>query len=235
MKKICSIFAVLCLVACLTSTALADTAPVTSLPADRSIGIYGTYAVTVSKWRMLILGDEDNDHADFPGGVHLSAESSDPQDDGLQMLVIPVTPGDEPEAYAWASGIAVNAGSGPVIYYVAFYRGNMLVEPSGRVTVTVTAPEGYDNGGVHYLGFDQQLSALSGSYGGGSVSFCTNTSGYYVLTKPAAYPLPTPGGSGGSDRTTAPQTGDTFGLAPWLALWATLALGITSAAKKKRV
>lgn len=234
MKKLISLAAALGLAVCLTAAAFADTASAGRLPASQPISISGSYLGAASTQFELVLGDPELDHAELPDGIHIRAASSDTADDGLWIVVIPVTQADEPDAYAWAAKSAEKAGREPVIYYLAIYRGDALVEPEGRVSITMTTPDGYEKGRLHLLDCDGSLSRLLPAHASGSVSFDIGTSGYYVFTKSSGGGSGSGSGSGGSTRPTAPQTGDTFQPLVWCGALALSAAGMAVCRQLRR-
>lgn len=233
MKKIISFLAALGLSACLTVTALAGSVQVTQLPsAETVITIRGVYVEAPPRQLELIVGDPDRDHVTLPDGSTLRVEGGD-SDQGLRVVLIPVTQQDEPDAYTWASGAAAKAGRTPVIYYLAFFRGDAPATPSGQLRVTATVPEGYEKGRLHYLSCEGQLTRLRPSWSGKTAAFSAGEAGYFVFTKAAAASRPGQTGDGvgdsaaGAGDAQSPKTADAFQPVLWGGLLLAAAAALT--------
>ena len=122
------------------------------------------------------------DSVELPEKITLSGVS-DAADRGLRVVIIPVTAGEEPQAFAWLSGAAASLGQEPVAYYLAFYRGSTPVRPQGSVTITMTSRAGYEQSRLYYMDGDAKAKAVSTLAGRGNYRFGMAESGYYLLVK----------------------------------------------------
>lgn len=196
MKKIISLLAAFGLTICLTAAAFAA-----GKPADCSIPVIARCEITTNYYQ-ITLGGEDT--VTLPGDIVLHGTSSRTEDSGLRVIIIPVTPDDEPDAFAWAEKTAVTLGKEPVIYYLMTCRGSASAAPAGAVRITMTTPAGYENARLHYMDGSADTSRLRAAGTNGSTAFSMCGDGYYMFLKAA--------GDGGhhpvSPSVTPPATGD---------------------------
>ncbi len=122
------------------------------------------------------------DSVELPEKITLSGVS-DAADRGLRVVIIPVTAGEEPQAFAWLSGAAASLGQEPVAYYLAFYRGSTPVRPQGSVTITMTSRAGYEQSRLYYMDGDAKAKAVSTLAERDNYRFGMVESGYYLLVK----------------------------------------------------
>ena len=131
----------------------------------------------------ITLGIAGMDSVELPEKITLSGVSDAAADRGLRVVIIPVTAGEEPQAFAWLSGAAASLGQEPVAYYLAFYRGSTPVRPQGSVTITMTSRAGYEQSRLYYMDGDAKAKVVSTLAGRGNYRFGMAESGYYLLVK----------------------------------------------------
>lgn len=167
------------------------------LPGSCNVAVTGTVDRT-NLYYEIVLGDADASSVDLPGGVVLSGVSSSSADDGLHVLIVPVTQDSEPDAWTWLSSETSSLGGDIQAYYLAFYRNDERVEPAGAVSVALSSGEGFGQDVVvHYLDGEAQMDSVACALVGGSISFGMDREGYYVLsigTDKPDVPTPPPGG-----------------------------------------
>ena len=156
----------------------------------------------------ITLGVSGMDSVLLPEEITLSGASDAAADSGLRVVIIPVTAGEEPQAFAWLSGEAASLGQEPIAYYLAFYRGNTPVQPQGSVTITMTSRAGYEQSRLYYMDGSAKAKAVSTLAGRGNFRFGMAESGYYLLVKvkdtpPSVIVRPSNPGTGASGGSLA--------------------------------
>lgn len=186
------------LLCCPAGMAWADES-VGALPGSCNISVTGTVDRT-NLYYEIVLGDADASSVALSGGVTLSGVSSSSADDGLHVLIVPVTQDDEPDAWAWLSGEAASLGGDIEAYYLAFYRDDVRVEPAGAVSITLSSGAGLgQDTAVHYLDGGGQMGSVARTAADGTVSFGMDREGYYLLSAGTDEPNPPAPPSGGDD------------------------------------
>lgn len=220
MKKWIAALAALMLLSC-PMTAFAAEANINQVPGNQDIGVYGSCQNSKDYYEIM-LGVNGMDTVELPDGVTLSGKSDSQADDELRVVIIPITAAEEAEAYAWMADAAAELGKEPVAYYLAFYRGNTPVQPEGKVTITVTAKDGYEKAKLCYMDGNAEAKEVSYTTEQKNVSFGMEQTGYYLLVKTEAPTNPTdptdPSNPGKPTTPDAPQTGDTSNIWLWLVL-----------------
>lgn len=198
----------------------------------------------------LILGETESANLSNGGTIRISSGSD--TDDGLRVMVIPVTEAEEGEAYAWLKGEAAKKEKGnPLAYYIAFFNedGNPAI-PQGVVKVTLTQADGYESSKLFYMNGAGESSIQETVYtaanGNAVFQYKDQTKyGYYFFANAAEGPdkpdKPTdpdePTDPDKPDKPTepdkpvnpdSPQTGDESRIGGWifLALASLLALAL---------
>lgn len=200
MRKIISLLAALSLSLCLTAAAFAD-----SGTQDHRIPVFVHCDITANYYQITLGGA---DTVTLPDNIVLQGASSQAADDGLRVIIIPLTPAGEPDAFAWAAKTAVTLGREPIIYYLMTYRDSTPAPPSGEVRITMTTRSGYENALLYYMDGSAETTRLRYDTTGGTV-FSLRDDGYYMFLKspsdsghhptpPAELPVtpPTTGDSG---------------------------------------
>lgn len=174
MRKIISLLAVLCLALGLTTTAFAA-----GVPGDCRIPVL-VRCETTANYYQITLGGEDT--VTLPDGIVLRGSSTQSADDGLRVIIIPITPADEPDAFTWAAKTALKLGREPILYYLMTYRDSTLTAPSGQVCITMTTRSGYEKALLYYMDGNAAATRLRWDAAGGT-SFSMCGSGFYLFLK----------------------------------------------------
>lgn len=214
MKKWITILAaVLLLLTCPVTALAAEPAPA-AMPERHGVPVYGICQSSRNYYE-ITLGVHGLDTVVLPDGATIRGSSDSAADNGLRIIIIPVTAQEEAEAYAWAADAAAQLGKDPVIYYFAFRRGNGPTQPEGSVTLTITAENSGDKT-LFYMDGNAQTRRLTSTAAAGGLSFRMEQTGYYLLEKTEVHRRPShSGGTGTPDKTgtsqtaESPETGDT--------------------------
>lgn len=212
MKKWIAALAAALLLSC-PVTALAAQPDSGTMPQQHGVTVYGVYQSSKDYYE-ITLGIQGLDTVTLPDGVTIRGQSDSAADNGLQVIIIPVTAGEEAEAYAWVTTAAARLGKDPAVYYFAFRRGDSFTQPEGSVTLAVTA-EGLGAKTLFYMDGDARSRQLTGTAAAGGISFRMEQTGYYLFEKTETQRHP--GHSGGrtpdkpdtSQTAESPETGDT--------------------------
>lgn len=192
MKKIITLIAVVLLLSFPVSAFAAET---NEVPGKQGVAVYG-YCESDKNYYEIVIGAEDLDSVELPDGVTISGKSDNEADNGLRVVIIPVTADEEAEAYEWMSGSAKKLGEEPAAYYLAFFRGTSPALPEGSIAMTVTERPGSK---LYYMNGNAETKEISCTAESGNVSFIMEHTGYYISVKTKDAPAPTP---------DAPKTGD---------------------------
>lgn len=179
MKRWIASLAALLMICC---TAWAAETVTGTVSGGQSIDVNGN-RVDRKNYYEITLGIAGMDSVELPEKITLSGVSDAAADRGLRVVIIPVTAGEEPQAFAWLSGAAASLGQEPVAYYLAFYRGSTPVRPQGSVTITMTSRAGYEQSRLYYMDGDAKAKVVSTLAGRGNYRFGMAESGYYLLVK----------------------------------------------------
>ncbi len=200
-KKIIALLAALLLLS-FPPAAVAQASEVKQVPNNQSIDVYVNY-VSNKTYYEIVMGVEEMKSVKLPDGAVISGKSSTAEDQGLRVIIVPVTADDEAEAYAWMSGEVSKVGENPTVYYLAFYKGDAPAQPKGEITITITDTTGsysISANDWYYMNGEAKLSELSyTAENHDSVSFKMDLTGYYISVKADKTPEPMP---------VIPKTGD---------------------------
>lgn len=220
MKKWIAALAALMLLSC-PMTAFAEGADVNQVSGNQGIEVYGSCQSSKDYYEIM-LGVDGMDTVELPDSITLGGKSDSKADDELRVVIIPVTADEEKEAYAWMVSAAAELGKEPTVYYLAFYRGNTPVQPEGKVTITVTAKDGYEKAKLYYMDGNAEAKEVSYTREQKNVSFGMEQTGYYLLvkTEDSQQPATPTDPSNPSKPTTpgTPQTGDNSNIWLWLVI-----------------
>ena len=192
MKRIVTLLATVLL---LSFPVSAFAAEINEVPGKQGVAVYG-YCESDKNYDEIVIGAEDLDSVELPDGVTISGKSDSEADNGLRVIIIPVTADEEAEAYKWMSGTAKKLGEEPAAYYLAFYRGTSPALSEGSIAITVTERPGSK---LYYMDGNAETKEISCTAESGNVSFTMERTGYYISVKTKDTPTPTP---------DAPKTGD---------------------------
>lgn len=194
MKKLIAALITLLLLCCPVTVLAAEANPAT-VPSEQGIAVYGRIQSTKDYYE-IVLGKQGADSVTLPNGITFGGKSDSQADNGLHVIIIPVTAADEADAYAWMTEAAKDLGKNPTAYYLMFYREDALAQPKGHITVSST-----ENGKnkLCYMDGSAASKELPCSFGNGVMSFAMERSGYYITVTSASAPHP----------SDSPQTGDT--------------------------
>ena len=222
MKKLISALAALGLVFCLAVTALAAPGStsgqhdLTALPGSTGIDVTADCLIDINYYEIILGSNADT--VTLPDNVTLRGFSTLEENNGLRVIIIPVTAADWPEAYTWSSGKLSSLGKAPFIYYLMFYKGNEKVASVEEVSITMTLPGGYESALLYHMadGSDK-ADKLSYAKTDSGPSFVMSTNGFYAFLK---------ANSGGYYYPTTPavKPSATTGDGSHLGLWGALAL-----------
>ena len=173
---------------------------VDNLPGSTNIGVTGDSNYSKNYYE-IILGNNGDNTVNLPGGVRLSGKSDSNADDGLHILIVPLTAETEPDAYAWMLPYASKLGKDPYAYYFGFFRGNNTsLTPDGHVMIDMTAKSGYEKAKLYFLSPDGNTTQLSYTTAGGQTEYKMEKTGYYILVKESS--------SGGDNKPSRPDNPD---------------------------
>lgn len=207
MKKISAAAAALMLVFTMTMTAFAVNA--NAVPDDKNIDVQAVYVGEFDNVTVGTIGP--GDPIPLPDGGKIKIDTDNENDVGLRYVITIITE-DEPEAYDYVSGAVGEIGSDIYAVHIAFYKDDERVEPSGNVTISMTAPNGYDNAEFVYITDDTQLVELDREKVGEDIVFSTDKGGYYVLVNEEESSLPdssSDDGDSSSDISSDSETDST--------------------------
>ena len=221
MKKLISALAALGLVFCLAVPAFA--APestsgqrdITALPGSTGIDVTADCLIDINYYEIILGSNADT--VTLPDGITLRGFSNKEENNGLRVIIIPVTADAWPEAHTWSSGKLSSLGKEPFIYYLMFYKGNEKAPSTEGISITMTLPGGYENALLYHIadGSDK-AGKLSYAKTDSGPSFTMSTNGFYAFLK---------ANSGGYYPTTpAAKPSATTGDGSHLELWGALAL-----------
>ena len=243
MKKWITALAAILLLSC-PMTAFAAEVEVDEVPegetgTEQGIEVYGSCQSSKDYYE-ITLGVPGMDSVDLPDDVTLSGKSDSAEDNGLRVVIIPVTAEEEADAYAWLSGVTSKLGKEPAAYYLAFYDEDETAQPEGKVTVTMTTKDGYEKAKFCYMDGNAVTKDVSYTTGEKNISFGMEKTGYYLFVKTGGSSQPTeptnpddqskpvepagPSKPAGPDKPgdpadpDAPKTGDSSHLGVYLAL-----------------
>ena len=183
MKKIVVTIAVMLMIACQTCMVFGAETTVDQVPHNEEIGIYGNCFDTKNYYE-IILGVDGMNSTELPGGIVLSGLSDSDGDDGLRVVIIPVTAEEESEAYSWLSDSVKDTADTekePWAYWLAFYRGDSPASSDGTVDIAMTVKEGYEKSSLYYMNGDADITKKGYSYLETGVTFSMDKSGYYIF------------------------------------------------------
>lgn len=223
MKKHIAALAALVLTLCLVSTPLAaeNSKTVTAIPSPAVRFDVTAVCDIRTNYYELVLGSSPANRVTLPDGVTIQGFTPKPENNGLRVIIIPVTAADWPEAFTWASGRLTSLGSAPVIYYLMFYRGNERQETAEDVSITISPRTGYESASLYFMTGDESVAAAKLGYAktDSGPSFVMAQNGYYSFLKSSS-------GGGYYYRPATPAapkpsatTGDGFSPLLWGALF----------------
>ena len=108
MKKWIAALAALLLLCC-SRAALAVPTGESTVPGSQGIEVSGSRQDSKNYYE-ITLGVTGMDTVSLPENITLSGKSSAAADQGLRVVIIPVTAGEEPEAWAWLTRAAASLG-----------------------------------------------------------------------------------------------------------------------------
>ena len=236
MKKLISALAALCRTLCLTGTVFAasgtdsGTRDSSALPGSSSIDVTAECHIDVNYYE-IILGTS-SDTVTLPDDIALRGFSPKQENNGLRVIIIPVTAADWPQANDWAARQVRSLGKEPVIYYLMFYRGTERQESAEDVTITMSARSGYESALLYHMDGSARTNKLSYAKTDNGPSFAMTKNGYYVFLKANSggyyYHPTTP-----STTPSAATTGDA-GIAAYIVCAAVSAAGIARIGRKRK-
>ena len=194
MKKIIAVLATVLLLSG-SLTAFAAQSQINAVPEEQDIQITGSRE-NHKNYYEIIIGAAGADSVKLPNGTVISGKSDNAADNGLSVIIIPVTAEAEAEAYTWMTDAAKTLGKDPTAYYLAFYKNGGSVQPAGKITITSTARPDTD---LFYMNGNAEAAKITGSTAEGNVSFEMKSTGYYISATSQKPPAPTP---------DSPKTGD---------------------------
>lgn len=231
MKKWITILAAVLLLLTCPVTALATEPAPAAMPERHGVPVYGICQSSRNYYE-ITLGVHGLDTVVLPDGATIRGSSDSAADNGLRIIIIPVTAQEEAEAYAWAADAAAQLGKDHVVYYFAFRRGNAPTQPRGNVTLTVTAENSGDRT-LFYMDGSARTHRLTSTAAAGGLSFRMEQTGYYLLEKAESHRRP--GHSGGTGQTAeSPETGDTTPLLLYQLALGTGGLALTAVLRSGR-
>lgn len=186
MKKWIAALAALLLLCC-PRAALAVPTGESTVPGSQGIEVSGSRQDSKNYYE-ITLGVTGMDTVSLPENITLSGKSSAAADQGLRVVIIPVTAGEEPEAWAWLTRAAASLGQEPVAYYLAFYRDSSPAQPQGSVTITLTARTDYQNNRLYYMDGAARSKSVPRTNGRGNFHFTMERTGYYIQVKGSDQP-----------------------------------------------
>lgn len=186
MKKWIVTFVALLLLSC-SVTAFAEESH-TGVPGKQGIEVHGS-CISSKNYYEITVGIAGVDTVELPGGVTLTGRSDSRNDNGLRIIIIPVTAEEETEAYAWMADAAANLGKEPTAYYLAFRRGNTPEQPEGKITVTIAQKGGYAKTKLYYMDGNAKAKEIADKAQQDNSSFAMEQSGYYIRVKAAQHPI----------------------------------------------
>ena len=215
MKNWIAILAAILLLSC-PMTAFAADPDTDKQPESQSIEVYGSCQSNKNYYE-ITLGVAGIDTLELPDGITFSGKSDSEADNGLQIVIIPVTAAEEAEAYTWMINTALKLGEEPVTYYLAFRRGNNPAQPEGKITVTMTKKDGYEKTKLFYMDGNAQTKEAPYTEEQSKSSFKMEQTGYYILVKAKDSQQPvTPGKPNQTTKPNTPGTGDATDIWRWI-------------------
>ena len=160
MKKFIATLAALLLLSCPITAFAAESDSINQAPGSSGIEVHGS-RISNKNYYEIVLGVDGLDTAELPEGVSFGGRSDTERDNGLRMVIIPVTADEESEAYTWMSNADAGLGKEPMAYYLAFYRGNEQVLPEGKVTAALTLTDGYEKAKLFYMDGNAEKKEVS--------------------------------------------------------------------------
>lgn len=194
MKKIIAVLATVLLLSG-SLTAFAAQSRVSTVPENRNIEVTSNRKNNKDYYE-IIIGAAGLDSVKLPDGTVISGKSDSAADNGLSVIIIPVTAEAEAAAYAWMSDAAKTLGKDPTAYYLAFYKNGSGVQPAGKITITSTVRPDTD---LFYMDSNAEAAKITDKTAAETVSFEMKSTGYYISAKSQKPPTPTP---------DSPKTGD---------------------------
>ncbi|MCD7957106.1 MAG: hypothetical protein LUG93_15425, partial [Lachnospiraceae bacterium] len=122
-------------------------------------------------------------------------------EDGLLLVVEPITESDAADAYTWISSALQDKGSNLTAYYIYFVDSTgSRCDAAGETTVTITSSAVYENPSVYRVAADGTAAQMEASVENGVISFAMDGNGYYALLESPKDP------SGSSGDAESPDT-----------------------------
>jgi len=132
----------------------------------------------------------------LPDGTSVTVGGS-ALEDGLLLVVEPITESDAPDAYTWISSALQDKGSGLTAYDIYFVDSNgNRCEAAGETTITITLSAAYENPSVYRVAADGTAAQMEITVENEVISFAMDGSGYYALLES---PEDTSGGLGDAE------------------------------------
>lgn len=177
MKKCLAVLAAMLMMICTAIPAFAM-----GVPSDNDGDVHAKYVGDFKNIYMADLDDAGAASIVLPDGREFLIESSDPDDIGLRVVITPVT-AEETDAYAYVSDAVADAGNEFCAWHIAFYRGDVRVEPQGNVSISIPFPNGYEDAVFYYLNGERQYQTQDADVRDGRLVFATKKNGCYVLVR----------------------------------------------------
>lgn len=200
MKKLIAALTVLLLLCC-PAAAHADERNAAQVPREQGVAVYG-HAISSKDYYEIVLGRQGANTVKLPNGITVSGKSDSESDNGLHVIIIPITAAEEADAYAWVTEKVKGFGKDPMAYYLMFYRDNGTAQPNGHITVSF-AQSGKNK--LRYMDGNAAAKELPGSLHNAVLSFAMEQSGYYIMVRSAPEPTPPSPSVDNPDTGAAPN------------------------------
>ncbi|MCD7981405.1 MAG: hypothetical protein LUF32_03675 [Clostridiales bacterium] len=188
----------------------------------------------------------------IPDGTVITADGS-ALEDGLLLVVEPVTESDAADVYTWISSTLQDKGSDLTAYDIYFVDSTgSRCDAAGETTIAITLSTAYENPSVYRVAADGTAAQMETEVENGVISFVMDGNGYYALlespedtsgsssdagssdTDSASGSETTTAETGSSVSTAAAQTGDNRNLWLWEFLVLLMGFGMASAVYRRK-
>lgn len=217
MKRIWTVFLILCLTFSLGVTAFAAE--------NESQDVYAKYIEADTNGAEAPVEDGKAE-VELPDGTEV--EVGDLPEDVKTVEVVPI-PRDEAEAIEWFENVIEGEGTEPQPYIILVTDKDGNEEKANGVTVTMDIPEGINDPIVIAVDSDGGATELPATVKDGKITFEADGSDFYVVAEKAASTDPgtdTPDDPDDpDDPVNPPSTGDDTIIWPWILL-AVIACGL---------
>ena len=143
----------------------------------------------------------------LPDGTEVTVQEAGEADADVRASVILVTEEDAP-AMSYVTGVMEEHGKDVYAFYVLFYQDGKEVTPSSPVTLTVTAPDGYEDIALYsFTGDGAKPVKVADAAENGVWTLTLSDSCYFAAAKPGSGGDETEQPGPGGDETEQPGPG----------------------------